>query len=280
MNSDKLQAYLQLLRPLNVLIAVLSIAAASILASHQSFDWIAIVLASLAGGLIAGGANAINDYFDIEIDRVNKPNRPLPRGALRPADAYALWLAVSITGVFVNVLLNGAALIIAFSSVVILYLYSAVYKRSILVGNVIVAFMTGLAFIYGGIVVGHVERAIIPALFAFQINFARELVKDVEDIEGDAKEHAGTFAVKHGPRPALLLATIILLALIATTAYPYLASIYSLDYLVIVAIVDVVLLFVVISMWRDQTPKNLGRLSVLLKWNMLLGLVAIYLGAG
>lgn len=279
MNFEKLSAYLQLLRPLNVLIALLSIAAAVILASREPLDWRTIVLASIAGGLIAGGANAINDYYDVDIDRVNKKHRPLPRGTVHPSDALVLWLVASSAGVLINLLLNQEALIIALLSVFILYLYSAIFKRSVLVGNIVVAFMTGLAFIYGGVAAGHIDRAMIPALFAFLINFARELVKDVEDIEGDAKEHANTFAVRHGARPPLVLATVILLALIATTLYPYLVNVYTLPYLVMVLIVDVMLVYVIVSMWKDQTPKNLGRLSLMLKWNMLLGLVAIYVGA-
>jgi len=279
MNSDKLRAYVQLLRPLNVLIAILSIAAAAILASGEPLDWSAIVLASMAGGLIAGGANAINDFYDIEIDRVNKRNRPLPRGAVRPREALILWMSVSVVGILVNFFLNWIALAIAASSVFILYLYSAIYKRSVLVGNFIVAFMTGLAFMYGGVAVGHTDRAVIPAVFAFLINLGRELVKDVEDIEGDAKERATTFAVKYGARPSLMIATTILIVLIGMTLYPYVADIYTVSYFVIVLIVDAALLYVIVSMWKDQTPNNLGRLSLLLKWSMLLGLVAIYVGA-
>ncbi len=94
-------------------------------------------------------------------------------------------------------------MLIVIFAVVLLYYYSARLKRTIIAGNVVVGFMTGMAFIYGGTTVGHVERALIPAIFAFLINFARELVKDVEDIEGDKKEQAVTLPVKYGIRPAL-----------------------------------------------------------------------------
>ena len=65
-------------------------------------------------------------------------------------------------------------------------------KRIILLGNFIVAFLTGLAFIYGGIAVNNFKYAVIPAIFAFLINFIREIVKDMEDIEGD--KSAGIFS--------------------------------------------------------------------------------------
>lgn len=279
MSFRKIIPYIELLRPLNVLIAFLSIAAATFLAGATAEQWKHILLASLAGGLIAGGANAINDYFDVEIDRINKSNRPLPRGSATREEAWGLWLTVSVVGLLLNIFLNSAAFVIAGTSVVILYFYSAVFKRSVLIGNFLVATMTGMAFIYGGVVAEHVDRAVIPAIFAFHINFARELVKDVEDLEGDRRENAKTFAVKYGATQALTLASITILILIVVTFVPYIVGAYSISYLLLVLLVDIGLIYVLISMWRDQTKENLGKLSMILKVNMLIGLVAIFLGS-
>lgn len=278
MNS-KLTAYFELTRPLNVLITFLSIAAACVLAGGTVALWLNILFASLAGALIAAGANTINDYFDVDIDRINKPHRPLPRGAVTPTEAWVLWLRLSLVGILLNVFLNSGALLIAVIAAVALYAYSAYFKRTILAGNVLVGIMTGLAFVYGGVVVGDLKRAIIPAMFAFLINVAREIIKDVEDVEGDAIEEAHTFPVRHGVKPALILATVILLALVATTLVPYHLQIYGLTYLIVVLIVDAAILFVVISMWLNSSPMNLAKLSYILKVNMLIGLVAIFLGS-
>ena len=278
MNS-KLAAYFELTRPLNVLITFLSIAAACVLAGGTATLWLNILFASLAGALIAAGANAINDYFDVEIDRINKPHRPLPRGAITLDEVWVLWLRLSLIGILLNVFLNSGALLIAVIAVVALYAYSAYFKRTVLMGNFLVGIMTGLAFVYGGVVVEDLKRAIIPAMFAFLINVAREIIKDIEDIEGDRKEEAHTFPVRHGVKPALILATLILLALVATTLVPYHLQIYDLTYLIVVLVVDAAIFFVVISMWINSSPMNLAKLSYILKVNMLIGLVAIFLGS-
>lgn len=278
MNS-KLLAYLELMRPLNVAITFASILAACFLAGSDESTWLPAVIASFVGAFVAAGANAINDYFDIEIDRINKPERPLARGALQPRDAYGLWLVLTLVGILLNVFLNSTALAIAVFASIALYVYSAKLKRTVLIGNVLVGVMTGVAFVYGAVAVGKPERSIVPALFAFLINVAREIVKDVEDIDGDARNAAITLPVKHGVKPSLTLATVILLTLIGTTFIPYLIGMYNALYLALALVVDIMLLFVIASMWKNSTSKNLGRLSFLLKLSMPIGLVGIYFGS-
>ena len=139
--------------------------------------------------------------------------------------------------------------------------------------------MTALAFVYGGLAVGHAERSFFPALFALLINVARELVKDVEDIEGDAKEKAGTLPVRYGIKPALILASLTIFLLVVATFLPYSSGVYSFNYLALVMVVDAALVYVLISMWKDHTPSNLGKLSFILKLDMVGGLVAIFLGS-
>ena len=96
MNSKKLVAYIQLSRPVNVLITFVSIPVACWIAGGTGHDRLFILLAGITGALVAAGANAINDAFDIDIDRINRPDRPLPRGALTQYDARRMWLIVSL----------------------------------------------------------------------------------------------------------------------------------------------------------------------------------------
>ena len=286
MNSNKLKAFIELLRPVNALIVFLTIAAAALLAGLPAASlagmefalWSRILLAALAGALIAGGGYAINDYYDVEIDKINRPARPLPRGALSPTEAWWTWRLFSSAGVLMSAFLGPYTLAIALGWVISLYFYSKRFKRSVLLGNLIVGLATGLAFIYGGFVAGNVERSVLPAVFAFLINVARELVKDVEDVKGDAHGEAGTLPVKHGLKPALVLATVTLLLLIGSTLAAYRWGAYNLQYLFLVALIDMSLIVVMISMWRNAAPANMRRLSTVLKIDMLLGLIAIYVG--
>lgn len=278
MNS-KIVAMIEVVRPLNVVIMMLVIAASVILAGGTADDWKIIILAALVGGLIGGAANAINDYFDIDIDRVNKPQRPLPRAAIRPASVLRLWIVLSLVGISLNLFLPSHALWIAIAAVVILFFYSARWKRKPLVGNLAVAVMTAMAFIYGATVAGSPERAAIPALFAFLINLGREIIKDVEDMEGDTQGRAMTFPLRFGATRALLLASIILGLLLTTTVVAYGLGFYNEVYLWIIAVVDGLIVYVLVSMWKSRAPANLGRLSLILKVNMVIGLLALYVGS-
>jgi geranylgeranylglycerol-phosphate geranylgeranyltransferase len=279
MLSRKLRAHIDLARPVNVAITLLSIPAASILAGATIRQWLEVGIAALTGGFVAAAANSINDYFDVEIDSINKPTRPIPRGDATKQEARLEWLVLSIVAVVLNFFLNIYALGIVLFAVVILYWYSALFKRTIIIGNLVVALMTGMAFIYGAVVVGNFKRAIMPAIFAFLINMAREVIKDIEDMEGDRKGKAITLPVRYGTAPALWLASVAIVLLIVTTIAAYELKVYTIVYLYPVLFVDILLLAVMILMWKDQTPSTMNRLSNGLKVCMVVGLLAIFLGS-
>jgi len=104
-------------------------------------------------------------------------------------------------------------------SIVLLFLYSKYLKRIPLLGNVTVAFLTGLVFIFGGVVVSNPGAAIVPAVFAFLINLIRELVKDMEDIEGDKIAGVITFPIKYSLKKTSILILIIGLLLIVIALF-------------------------------------------------------------
>ncbi len=279
MLSRKLRAYIDLTRPVNVAITLLSIPAASILAGATTRQWLEVGIAALTGGFVAAAANSINDYFDVEIDKINKPTRPIPRGDATKQEARLEWFVLSIVAVVLNFFLNIYALGIVLFAVVILYWYSALFKRTIIIGNLVVALMTGMAFIYGAVVVGNLKRAIMPATFAFLINIVREVIKDIEDMEGDRRGKAITLPVRYGTAPALWLASVAIVLLIATTIAAYEFKVYTILYVYPVLFVDILLLAVMILMWKDQTPSTMNRLSNGLKVCMVVGLLAIFLGS-
>lgn len=239
----------------------------------------AMIIASLAAGLIGAGGMVVNDIFDAEIDRINKPSRPLPSGAVSPRSASFLYACLTAVGLLLNLFLQSNAQAIAIGAALLVFLYSYTLKSTPLFGNLAVGLLTGLTFIYGGAAVGNIERATIPALFAFLINVGRELIKDMEDVEGDARHDAATFPIKYGMRSAALVATLFLLAVVGSTIIPFANRQYGMAYFIIVmAGVNCVIAFVLYSMWKDTTPKNLNRLSTILKYDMIIGLIAIYLG--
>lgn len=277
-NMKKLIAFLLITRPLNVLIGFFSIFMGAFITGTISpiFN---VFWASLSGGLIAGAANAINDYFDVEIDRINKPYRPIPSGKLSRQEVFIFSMLLFILGILTSSFVNWMVFVIALCSSILLFLYSAYLKRTVLWGNLCVSLVTALAFIYGGAAVDRFQAALIPALFSFLFHFGREIIKDIQDMTGDAADQAITFPIRYGKKLSLLFASVIYSSLILITLVPFFLKIYGIYYLIVVILgVDLVIIGVLFSIWHDQTPKNLGRMSNLLKADMLIGLIAIYCG--
>ena len=116
--------------------------------------------------------------------------------------------------------------------------------------------------------------------YIFFFHFARELIKDMEDIAGDRENGAITYPIRYGIRSAQILTSILVLILIGLTWIPYHLGIFNFVYFAIVVIgVDLVLFGIVIALWANPNPKNWGRLSVLMKADMLMGLIAVYFGS-
>ena len=177
-------AYLQITRPGNVAIAMISVLIAVSLSGKFS-PVSHIVLAVLSTGLITIGANVINDYFDIETDKINKPQRPLPSGKLRPSQALVLFYSVYLLAFIMAFLITLPMFLIAVSVALMLYIYSYRLKKTVIWGNLTVSLATAMAFIYGGLAVGAVRSVVFPALFAFFFHFGREIIKDMQDVKGD-----------------------------------------------------------------------------------------------
>ena len=275
---SRASAILSLIRPLNLLIAFLSIIVASVLAGGREDDAVAMALAACAGIAVAAGANAINDRFDVAIDRVNRPDRPIPRGALTERDATLVWGTSAALAAICSATVGPWPFGIVVGSIALLYSYSRSLKAMPLVGNIVVAGMTGLAFIYGASAVGSIQAGVVPALFAFFANLAREVVKDVEDRDGDSRANAATLPVRYGVRPARIVTSVSLTLLIVITLLVAWRGIYQPAFLPIVLVADAIMAFVAMAVWRNDTPAHMRMLSSLLKVAMVVGLVAIWFG--
>ncbi len=275
----KIKASVKIGRPLNLLITFFSIIVGAALCIKGNYFLYKIILAAVSGVLISASANIINDIFDVEIDRINRPDRVLVKGELKKNEAIIIYLIFAYMGIFISSYINYVALIISTSASILLLLYSYKLKQVILLGNIVVAAMTGLAFMYGGAAVQNIKPAVIPALFAFIINLIREIIKDMEDIEGDIKTGVKTFPFKFGFKASKKIIIIFSILLILFTFYPFLLNIYGIKYLIIIlALVDPILIYFIKSLVGDDSRKNLNKLSFILKLNMVFGLLAIFLG--
>lgn len=276
---EKFYSLLKISRPLNFLITFFTIIVAAIICSSGELNFMLIFFSAFSGGLTASAGNVINDFFDINIDRINHPERTLPSGSLNLSEAFIFYFILIFCSLAISYFINYVSFLIVVFSTILLFLYSYKLKKIPLFGNIIIAFLTGMAFIYGGAAVNNIYYSIVPAVFAFLINFIREIVKDMEDIDGDLKNGVKTFPILYGFSPAKKIILFLTLILIVFTFYPFLKSIYKIEYLFIVMIlVNPVLIFILFSIFRNDTKKNLNKISFILKLDMIFGLTAIYFG--
>jgi len=238
-----------------------------------------VFIAALAASLVMASGNIINDVFDIEIDRINRPSRPLPSGLIKINFALFFYFILVLISLALSLLISQSAFTIVLISHLILFLYSKYLKKVPLIGNITVAFLTGLVFIFGGVAVGNPSAAIIPASFAFLINLMREIIKDMEDVEGDRKADVITFPIKFGFQKSKLLILVITIFLVLFTLYPFLTKLYKIEFFIVVMIlVNTILVYSLKLLFENHSSKNLNKISNLLKLNMVFGLIAIYFG--
>ncbi|WP_406660723.1 geranylgeranylglycerol-phosphate geranylgeranyltransferase [Methanolobus sp. ZRKC3] len=281
--------YLKLMRSGNCAMAGIAATigvfiAYNILASNNpdqftSLPFIESLLVFLVVFLVTGAGNAINDYFDVDIDRINKPERPIPSGKIGLSTALYFSLALFAMGTLLAATINFACVAIAFINSLLLIYYASTLKRTALFGNIAVGYLTGSTFLFGGAVFfdnGGINGVFVLILLATLATTAREIVKDIEDIEGDKIDGARTLPILIGAQKAAYLASMIGIVAVLVSPLPYLQSLMSIRYLFIVAIADILVAVAVYEILGKNDP---ARSSKMFKLAMLFALISFIAGA-
>jgi len=237
-----------------------------------------IFLASLAAATTAAAGNIINDIYDVEADMISHPQRVLPLGTLTKTEVKIEYLLLNFISAIISIDISQTLFTIVFISSLFLFIYSFYLKKITFIGNLTVAFLTGLAFVYGGFAADNPNAAIIPAVFAFLINLIREIVKDIQDVDGDIQQGLQTIPIRYGINLSKKIIMFFTIILIAFTFYPFITGIYKIEYFIIVMIfVNPILVFSLKFLFGSK-ENRLNTISKLLKLDMAIGLLAIYLG--
>jgi geranylgeranylglycerol-phosphate geranylgeranyltransferase len=186
-----------------------------------------VAVAAVAALALTGVANATNDIADVEIDRVAHPDRPLPSGAITPRAATRFAVACSIVALALTAMISWSLAALTLVVVAIMWAYSTRLKRHGVPGNVAVAVLASLPFLYGATAVGEVGKGALLVAVAAPLHFAREVAKDLDDALADAgtrrtvpvSRGAGTARSMVAGGAAMYAVAVALLA----TAYPLFA---------------------------------------------------------
>ena len=262
-----------------------------------TLNWFGFFLLVLATLCIAAAGNIINDIYDVEIDKINKPHKVLIGKKITERSANNLYIILNVIGVAIGFYLANiigrpafAALFIVFSA--LLYLYASYLKGMLLVGNLLISALVAMSLII--VALFDLLPAITPenqatqstifsivldySLFAFALNFIREIVKDVQDINGDKKGEMNTLAIALGRRRTTLIVFILGVLMVFGVIFYMYKYLYSQQVLLLYFLFAIIapLIFFCIKTFTS-TEKDFSFLSTLLKIIMFTGMCSMLL---
>jgi len=243
-------------------------------------EWLHIILAAIATFLATGAANAWNDYLDIEIDRINQPQRVLPSGLMSLRGAWLFSIGLTLIALLIAAFINLPSFLVALGATVVLYIYSWKLKSTVLMGNATVATISALSAVFGGVAAGNVLPTFWLAIIIATAIMGREVLKTIADYEGDLRQRCRTIATVWGRRQARMIFYLLLGATVWMMMVPYLFDVYKPIYAQIVAIgVYPIIIYVLIRVSRNSSGRQLERLSRLMKYDFFIWFIAVILGA-
>ena len=190
--------------------------------------------------LISASILVMNDYFDVETDKINAPYRPIPSGLVSAYEAITFALFLLLLGLFISYLINITVFLISILLAVIGFLYNRYFKKSGLPGNLMVSFSVGMTFIYGAATVGLLFNKVVFsfALIAALIDLGEEIAADAMDIKGDKLINSSSLAIKFGPSSAIKISAVIFLSVIVLSFVPFIMGWFQFIYLIPIGIMD------------------------------------------
>ncbi len=269
----------------------------------EQIPWYILLLVILATVLIAAGGYVINDYFDVKIDRINRPDELIVTRTISKPAAMRLSIALSaagiVCGLVIAILLRSWTLGILFVIIPgLLWFYSSSYKRLFMVGNLIIALLAGMTpMVVAMTNVAQLQLRFAPilpyttlthdlyawlggfALFAFLLTWMREIVKDMQDQMGDRELECHSMPVVWGDTWTKVFVTMLILITLAVIGHlwyhvlPFPIGWNSLSTRYIVLGIITPLLGALGLLWAAKIPSDYKNCQLLIKFTMFLGML-------
>ncbi|MDW8098272.1 MAG: UbiA family prenyltransferase [Anaerolineae bacterium] len=223
-----------------------------------------------------------NDLHDVEADRVNKPDRPLPSGRVRPSSARLAAAVLAGLAIGLASAIDGLAVSAAILALLLLVLYNVCLKSTVLLGNALVAILSGMALGVGSYTVGEPWALVWPGVLVSLFILAREILKTIEDVVGDRRAGVRTVATEWGVRCAGQLFAGVVMCFAVLSLAPLYGGLtvrrgagLSIPYLTMVLVIDVGLAYSALVVGRAPTPANARVGLRISKVGYALGLLAL-----
>ncbi len=280
-----LQGLLTLIRPINsimigfaVLVGII-ITNPSLVFSEFSF------VGFLIGFFISSYSMVINDIYDIDIDKINRPDRPLPSSqvTLNEAKLFSVFLVfIGISLSIISIIRYDSSILIFFITIFfsfISWLYSYNLKKRGLIGNFIVAISMTIPFIFGGIIINGFTNVLLLSFstIAFLSGLGREIVKTICDVKGDKSKHVNTISVTLGVSNAAKLGGFLILCAVLVSIIPFVLGSVDPIYFIFLILPNSLMLYSSLKIIFDHSESSAYRIKNLLLMGMLLGLLGFLL---
>lgn len=224
------QALFKMSRPNNLLMIVFAMLAFRFGFAHTTVpadftQWMQFLGMMVTIVLLTAGGNFINDYFDVRVDRINKPNAVYVETQVKRRVVILAHIVTTTLGILISFFVGKSMhsylpFVVAIVVSIALGLYTPFFKKRVLSGNLLVSLCIGMIPLWS--VWPHLSNlhigfwTLIFSVFAFSVNFSREIVKDIEDVDGDAAENYKTLPVVMGTQTARIYALLFLFAALIT----------------------------------------------------------------
>ena len=188
------------------------------------------------------------------MDRVNRPDRPLPSGRVSVAELWALFVAFAAAGLASAALLGPAVLALATTAWGVALLYNVRLKEAGLLGNLAVAFCVSMTIVIGGAAAGAVNGLVLTfGALAFLFDLGEEIASDAMDVEGDSLRSSRSIAARSGRAHALRLSGVVFSLFIALTFLPFLAGWLGQAYLLCAVVAGLCMSYLSARLVRSTT---------------------------
>ena len=260
-----------IVRPRNLVLAAAGVAVGGFLALERFSVPPALWWAMASAVGLGAAGNVSNDLFDVEADRINRPVRPLVTGAISRQAALVLAGVAGGLGLWAAWWVSAQLFALGVAALAVMLVYSPVLKSRGLLGNAAVAVVASMPLVYGAAAVGDWRAGVVPAVLAAFLHLAREIVKDLEDVEGDLAIGRTTVPIAWGTDVGYRAAAAVLTLFVPVALLPWVLGWYGPRYGSVVLLLD---LGIVALIGRLIARRLAGARSAL-KAAMALGLLAL-----
>lgn len=214
--------------------------------------------AALSVFFISASILVSNDYFDIETDKINAPQRPIPSGLVSPSEALALAVFLLLAGLILSVTISINALLFSIGLTIIGLLYNRKFKKHGLFGNLLVSFSVGMTFVFGGLSVDLPFNKVVLffAVIAALVDLGEEIAADSMDVKGDLLIDSSSIAIKHGKEKALRVSAFIFVLVILLSLIPFLLQWFNVAYLIPIAVMDIFIGYSTFRLIRSKSEEG------------------------